>query len=212
MDSRGNRRSVRLEGEDYSRPGGYFVTVMTYQRECLFGRIDNDEMQLNDHGDVADECWRAIPQHVQNVELGTYVIMPNHMHGIIQILDGDRRGEVISPSHEVSPSREVISPNREVISPREEQNPQYPGGETPPLRKPTLGQIVAYFKYRSTREMNLLDDSGAIVKFWQRNYGACPECSEGSTSSAITKIGIESTATSNPIRPCGRRTTKIRPA
>jgi hypothetical protein len=47
---------------------------------------------------------------------------------------------------------------------------EYLGGETPPLRKPTLGQIVAYFKYQSTKEMNPLDNTGTVTKFWQRNY------------------------------------------
>jgi len=83
--------------------------------------------------------------------------MPNHMHGIIQIVNEERRGE-------------VLSPRREVIAPRTERTIEDSDGGTPPLRKPTLGQIVGYFKYQSTKKMNLLDGSGVITKFWQRNY------------------------------------------
>lgn len=60
---------------------------MTYQRECLFGEIVDEEMILNDYGHVADEFWHAIPEHFENVELGVFTIMPNHIHGIIIITD-----------------------------------------------------------------------------------------------------------------------------
>jgi hypothetical protein len=84
-------------------------------------------------------------------------------------------------------------------------SPEILGGATPPLRTPTLGQIVAYFKYQSTKEMNLLDNTGTVTKFWQRNYGACPEPVEGSTSFATTKTCKTKRITSKPIRFCGMR-------
>jgi REP element-mobilizing transposase RayT len=82
------------------------------------------------------------------VELGAHVVMPNHVHGII-IINDERRGEVLSP-------RDGPMKNS--------------GGETPPLHQPKLGQIVAYFKYQSTKQMNKLDNPGVITKFWHRNY------------------------------------------
>jgi putative transposase len=81
------RKSIRLRGYDYSQAGAYFVTLCTYQRECLFGVIVEGEMILNELGVVANECWRAIPEHFSHVELGAYVVMPNHMHGIIVITE-----------------------------------------------------------------------------------------------------------------------------
>ena len=84
-----HRKSIRLQGYDYSQAGAYFVTIVTYQRDCLFGKIENEEMVLNDFGKIADECWRAIPEHFPNVELGAYVIMPNHVHGVIVISDDE---------------------------------------------------------------------------------------------------------------------------
>jgi len=59
--------------------------MVTYQCDCLFGEIKNENMTLNDLGKIADECWQAIPKHFPFVELGTYVVMPNHVHGIIII-------------------------------------------------------------------------------------------------------------------------------
>ena len=67
---RHHRRSIRLKGFDYTSAGAYFVTIVAYQRDTLFGEIINGEMQLNNFGKVADECWRDIPDHFPNVELG----------------------------------------------------------------------------------------------------------------------------------------------
>jgi REP-associated tyrosine transposase len=89
-----HRRSIRLKGYDYAQPGGYFITIVTHQRSCLFGEILDEEMHLNDLGTIANECWRAVPEHFLNVELGAYVIMPNHVHGIIVINDNAGRGTI----------------------------------------------------------------------------------------------------------------------
>ncbi len=80
-----HRRSIRIKEYDYTSPGAYFVPLVTYQRDCLFGEIRAAKMALNDLGIIADECWRAIPAHFPFVELGAYVIIPNHVHGVIVI-------------------------------------------------------------------------------------------------------------------------------
>lgn len=80
-----HRRSIRLRDYDYAQAGAYFVTLVSHQRRCVFGEIVAAEMRLNECGAIADECWRAIPDHFPSVELGAYVIMPNHVHGIIII-------------------------------------------------------------------------------------------------------------------------------
>jgi REP element-mobilizing transposase RayT len=82
-----HRKSIRLQGYDYSQAGAYFVTIVTWRRDCLFGNIVNGEMELNDFGKIANECWQAIPAHFGQVELGAYMIMPNHVHGVIIIND-----------------------------------------------------------------------------------------------------------------------------
>jgi putative transposase len=80
-----HRRSIRLPGYDYAQAGAYYVTIVTWRRDCLFGEVVDGVMKLSPFGQIADECWRAIPEHFPNVELGAHIIMPNHAHGIIVI-------------------------------------------------------------------------------------------------------------------------------
>jgi len=89
-----HRRSIRLPDYDYTQAGAYYVTIVTWRRDCLFGEVVNGEMILNDFGKIADECWRAIPKHFPHVELGVHIIMPNHAHGIIVIRDNTLRNIV----------------------------------------------------------------------------------------------------------------------
>ena len=154
-----HRRSVRLKGYDYSSDGAYYVTIVTQGRECLFGEIIDGEMHLNKYGEIIQKWWNEIPLHFPNVDLGAFIIMPNHVHGII-FITVERRGEVISP-------REILNPNNLDLYTNSSTN-QVRG--TLPLRKPTLGQIVAYFKYQSTKEMNRIETDKVLTKFWQRNY------------------------------------------
>jgi REP element-mobilizing transposase RayT len=132
---------------------------VTQGRECLFGEIIDGEMRLNEYGKIVQNWWNEIPIHFPTVELGVFAIMPNHVHGII-FINTERRGEVVSP-HD--------NPNNNIQDAYVDETFNQ-GGETPPLRKPTLGQIVAYFKYQSTKEMNRNETDQAITKFWQRNY------------------------------------------
>jgi putative transposase len=84
---RRNRRSIRLQGYDYSQAGAYFVTLCTQNRECLFGEIVDGEMRMNDAGNIARQCWDNIPIHFPHVDLDEFVVMPNHIHGIVVITD-----------------------------------------------------------------------------------------------------------------------------
>ena len=86
-----HRRSIRLKGYDYSQAGLYFITICTHKRECLFGKIvgaENilPEMILNSAGKIVNECWLEIPKHFPNAILHEHIIMPNHVHGIIELV------------------------------------------------------------------------------------------------------------------------------
>jgi len=83
-----HRRSIRLRGYNYSRAGAYFITICTQGRARLFGDIVDGEMVLDDAGRVAWRCWRDIPNHFPHAELDEFVVMPNHVHGII-VIGGD---------------------------------------------------------------------------------------------------------------------------
>ena len=82
-----NRRSIRLPGYDYSQPGAYFVTICTQNRACLYGDIIDGKMMLNANGLIVHEEWQKTAEMRLNVVLDTFVIMPNHIHGILVIKD-----------------------------------------------------------------------------------------------------------------------------
>ena len=87
MNNRTRKRN-RLQTYDYSRAGYYFVTICAHNRVNHFGEIDNDQMKLSGIGQIASDCWQDIPEHFENTALDEFVVMPNHIHGII-ILVGD---------------------------------------------------------------------------------------------------------------------------
>jgi len=82
-----HRRSIRLKEYDYSQEGLYFITICVQDRKCLFGEIvvGVHELILNDAGNIANECWLEIPKHFPNAILHEHIIMPNHVHGIIEL-------------------------------------------------------------------------------------------------------------------------------
>ena len=85
--NRHHRRSIRLKGYDYSQAGAYFITLCTQDRACLFGRVMNGEMRLNDAGRMVLAEWNRLPERFPQVVLDAFVVMPNHVHGILVITD-----------------------------------------------------------------------------------------------------------------------------
>jgi putative transposase len=83
-----HRRSIRMQKYDYSQSGAYYVTIVAWQRECVFGEVVNRDMALTKYGLVAKQQWEKLPKRFPNIELGAFIIMPNHMHGIIVITNG----------------------------------------------------------------------------------------------------------------------------
>ncbi len=77
--------SARLQTWDYSSKGSYFITICTKNREHFFGEIIDSKMQLNETGKLAENYWKEIPVHFSFIELGNFVVMPNHVHGILII-------------------------------------------------------------------------------------------------------------------------------
>src|SRR5712692_7690078 len=78
-----HRRSMRLQGYDYSRPGAYFVTVCTEGKRALFGEIVEGEMVLSEAGRLVRRAWEILPRQFPNITSDAFVVMPNHVHGII---------------------------------------------------------------------------------------------------------------------------------
>ena len=82
------RRSLRLKGYDYSMAGAYFVTICTQDRACLFGDVVAGAMRLNEAGQMVSALWDGIAARFSNVEIDQFVVMPNHLHGILVLGDG----------------------------------------------------------------------------------------------------------------------------
>ena len=142
------RRSIRLKGYDYSQAGGYYITIVTLWRECLFGDVVDLEMQVNALGRIVQECWDEIPAHFPNVVVDAFVVMPNHVHGIIFIHENNRAGANPVGARHVSPRQE----------------PTYPPRGFKPC---SVGALVAAFKSSVTRRARGELNSSNI---WQRNY------------------------------------------
>ena len=79
------RKSIRLKGYDYAQSGLYFMTIYCHRMIDRFAKVGNGEMELNEFGEIAHDGWMRTPKKRDNVSLGTFDIMPNHMHGIICI-------------------------------------------------------------------------------------------------------------------------------
>ena len=144
-----HRRSVRLKNYDYSQPGAYFVTITTHQRTLLFGKITGETMSLNQYGKIVQSCWEQIPRHFMRVQPVAFIVMPNHVHGIIIILD----------LHAVGAQHAV--PLRHGPQTRIEAFAQPVPGSLP--------TIIRSFKSAATKRINLLRDTPA-APVWQRNY------------------------------------------
>lgn len=161
-----HRRSIRLKGYDYAQPGLYFVTICCQNRACLFGDIVNGEMVLNDAGKIANDCWIEIPNHFPNSELHEHIVMPNHIHGIIELKSESVGAENFPPNNNnVNDGNETenFSPNNI------RANDSIGANDDSPLRSPskTIGSIVRGFKIGVTKWMRQNTD---VFDVWQRNY------------------------------------------
>ena len=174
-----HRRSIRLRDYDYSQPGAYFVTICTESRKCLFGSVSGDSMILNQLGRIINSCWMEIPNHVPNCELDSFIVMPNHVHGILMIIDRtteyDGRGTACRAPGNITPDPSGTACRA-------------PGNITPDpsgtaCRAPTktnmeqfgkpvagsLATIIRSFKSAGTRLINKSQGTQGN-SIWQRDY------------------------------------------
>jgi REP-associated tyrosine transposase len=138
-----HRRSIRLTGYDYKQSGAYFVTIVTRNRLCLFGDISDGEMVLSDTGRIAEVSWVGLSSRFPTMPLDSFVVMPNHIHGIITV-----GAQFIAPSS--------VPHNQAGIAQEGAVN-----------RAPTLGEIIRTYKAASTR---MIRQTANLEFAWQRNY------------------------------------------
>ena len=141
-----NRRSTRLTGYNYSQAGAYFLTLCSLDRQCIFGDILDGNVKLNEYGKIIHACWHHLPQRYSRASLDAFVIMPNHIHGILMI-DDDNVGAI----HELPLQNESL--------------PEYPKQR----RKMLIPQMIGWFKMNSAKQINQISDRPGYP-VWQRNY------------------------------------------
>jgi putative transposase len=169
-----HRRSIRLKGYDYTQPGAYFVTMVTHQREDLFGEIIEGEMRLNWTGKLVKREWERLANRFPNIELDEFIVMPNHVHGIILIIDPGRgtAGKYENDDQESSrraPTNQnddqTIYPRAPTLSRRAPTNHEQFGKPVPG----SIPTIIRSFKSAVSLRVNRSRNSpGAPI--WQRNY------------------------------------------
>ena len=165
--------SYRLRGHDYSQPGAYFVTICTSSRQNFFGEIADCQMRLNIAGIFAERCWQEIPKHFSTVGLDEFVIMPNHVHGLIIInhenttpVEVQHTPTPVEVQHAPTPVEvQYIEPLRNVnfqrnVKPKQKAGYQHviPG---------SVGAIIRCFKSAVTRWFH---ENTQIKTVWQRNF------------------------------------------
>jgi REP element-mobilizing transposase RayT len=168
-----HRRSIRVNQYDYTQPGGYFITLVTLNRYCLFGNIMDGLMRLSDLGQIAFECWRAIPEHFPNVELGVFVVMPNHVHGIILITDG--RGTIYRAptTGDRAPTTGDRAPTTGDRAPTTGDRAPTTGDRAPTteqFQKPIPGSIPTIVRTYKAAVTRRIGREHGLTNIWQRNY------------------------------------------
>ena len=137
------RRSIRLEHYDYRQPGAYFVTVCTLGRQCWLGEIKEDELTPSIAGEIVRTAWNSLPERYPSISTDAFVVMPNHIHGVI----------IISSPDDMNVGAQFIASDSK--------------NEGVTNHAPTLGERVRAFKAVSTR---LIHQAGLDAFGWQRNY------------------------------------------
>ena len=145
-----HRRSIRLKGYDYTQSGAYFLTVVVQGRLCLFGSVADQEMRKNKAGEMVRRVWERLPDRFPCIQLDAFVVMPNHIHGIL-VIDSPV-GAPLASTHRGAPN-----PTRATTR-----------------VAPTLGAVVGAYKSLTTRAYIEGVIAGVWAPFqkrlWQRNY------------------------------------------
>lgn len=140
MENHPNRKPNRLKDYDYSQNGYYFVTICIKNREWVLGDIDNGKMILNEYGKIAEKCWLDLPNHYKNCFLDEFIIMPDHMHGIV-IIENVGNGFKPFPTHD---------------------DPK------PTIKNHGLSEIMRGFKTFSSKNINIQNHEKIFA--WQKSF------------------------------------------
>ncbi len=184
-----NRHSIRLQGYEYTQSGAYFVTINTYKKEHLFGEVVNGVVQLSQMGEIAYEQWLKIPTNIPHILLDAFVVMPNHIHGIVVITEKTAvRGKGKAFDHRFTQTDRTslndwikLNDSKKLGSnalpiQKGSRTPMYHKESASPTDPNRLGSspgslpaIIQNYKSITSRRINkLLDSRGSTI--WHRNY------------------------------------------
>jgi len=164
-----HRPSLRLQGYDYAQAGAYFVTICTLGRECLFGEIEEGQLRMNDAGSVVHDEWFKTAQIRPNVVLNAdeFVVMPNHVHGILWLVDAGAPEQAVGATRWVA--RQDAAVTGQAVGTTHRVAPTRSRARSTGPASGSIGAIIAQFKSVVTKQINTLrGTSGTPV--WQRNY------------------------------------------
>jgi putative transposase len=156
--------STRLQTWDYSNNGAYFITICTQNRNHFFGNIQNGIMQLSEIGKLAEQYWMEIPNHFTFIELGNFVVMPNHVHGILII---NHLVETRLIASDNNGAKFIVSDNNEtrLIASLQGNVGGFSGNKNPMLND-NISKIIRWYKGRCSFECRKIHPNFA----WQSRF------------------------------------------
>lgn len=181
-----HRHSIRLKNYDYSQSAAYFITICTHQKECIFGEIINDEMHLNSFGNIAQSHWQKLTNYYSYLELDEFIIMPNHLHGILILNDipvncnihNEKRAglnvDVARAGFDVDVARAGLNVDVERAGFDVELSPVAKISAKPAptdynIQRKGISEIIRGFKTFSAKQINRMRRC-RNVPVWQRNF------------------------------------------
>lgn len=152
-----HRKSIRLQGYDYSQDGAYFITICAKNREHLFGKIITDgrgttSCAPTEIGEIAMKCWHEIPKHYPSVILDEFVLMPNHIHGILFLSNKNVGAQDVVPVHGENRFHKII-----------------PGSIGAIVRGYKIG-VTKWYRENIVPVQNIENQKMILQQIWQRNY------------------------------------------
>lgn len=175
--------SARLQNWDYGANGAYFITICTQHKEFYFGDIDNGIMTLSELGQMAERFWMEIPNHFPFIELGNFVVMPNHVHGIL----------IINNSNDESRLRDDESRLRDVQTRLIASLPENHGGfsgDKNPMFHDNISRIIRWYKGRCAFEMRKI----------HADFGWQPRFHDHIIRNSVSFENIQNYIVNNPLK------------
>lgn len=161
-----DRHSIRLKGYDYSSPGAYFITICTHQRACLFGNIADGEMQVNSFGQVIQGHWSKLPSHHPHLRLDEFIVMPNHIHGILILFNENEcdQSNIVGAG-----LADTVSVSSDYLTPKPAPTHDQSQPKFVTIQRAGIPNIIRGFKTFSARQINRQRRTKG-TPVWQRNY------------------------------------------